>query len=190
MKPLLLTLLSAALCSATWAPAWAAPMSKAEYQAAHEVITQQYKTDQAACSKLAGNAKDVCHQEAKGREKIGQAELEQSHEPSDKHAYAVRLAKADADFAVAKEKCDDLAGNPKDVCRKEATSRHVAAKGDAKVVEKSAEAKSDAREKMSEVRQSTDMDKRDAAYAVAKEKCDALSGDAKTTCLKTAQMNR
>lgn len=189
MKPIFLTLMTTVLWGAS-SVASAALMSKPDYQAAQEVISQQYKADQSNCSSLAGNAKDVCHQEAKGREKIAKAELEQRNLPSDKHAHELRLAKADAAFAVAKEKCDDLAGNPKDVCRKEATSRHVSDKADAKVVEKSAEAKTDAREKITDVRQSADNDKRDAAYAVAKEKCDALAGDAKASCHKAAQMNR
>jgi hypothetical protein len=30
------------------------------------------------------------------------------------------LAKADAAYAIANERCDDLAGNAQDVCRKEA----------------------------------------------------------------------
>jgi hypothetical protein len=70
--------------------------------------------------------------------------------------------------AVAKERCDDSAGNVKDVCVKEAKAAHVSAKADAKAQEKIVDAHKDAA-----------VDKRDAEYAVAKEKCDALSGNTK-----------
>jgi hypothetical protein len=35
------------------------------------------------------------------------------------------MAKVDADYAVAKEKCDDFSGNAKDVCVKEAKAAQV-----------------------------------------------------------------
>jgi hypothetical protein len=86
------------------------------------------------------------------------------------------VAKAESAYAVAKEKCDDLAGNTKDVCVKEAKAVEVKALADAKMGQEIGEAKKDAAQ-----------DKRDADYKVAVEKCDALSGDAKTSCVATAK---
>lgn len=40
----------------------------------------------------------------------------------------MRVAMADANYAVAKEKCDDFAGNVKDVCVKESMAAAVTAK--------------------------------------------------------------
>jgi hypothetical protein len=74
------------------------------------------------------NAKDICMAEAKGREKVAIADLDVTYKPSAKARYEARVARADAQYAVAKEKCDDLAGNAKDVCRKEADSVHTAGK--------------------------------------------------------------
>lgn len=79
-------------------------------------IAAAYKTDKAACDPMKGNAKDICVIEAKGKEKIAKAELEVSYKPTRKSRYEPSIAKAEADYAVAKEKCDDLAGNTKDVC--------------------------------------------------------------------------
>jgi len=193
-----LTALSAAFCLAMSTGALAGAMSKADYQAANTDISAKYKADTAACAAMTGNVKDICVQEAKGREKVAKAQLVANDSPSDKHRYDVRIARADAAYAVAKEKCDDFSGNAKDVCLKEANSAHVAAKADAKLAEKTADANATAREKTgdanaaarektAEARKDAVADKRDADYAVAKEKCDAYAGDVKATCIKDAK---
>ncbi len=156
--------------------AFAATMSKDDYKARKAQISDTYKADQKNCGSLAGNAKDICQEEAKGKEKVAKAEVEYQYsgKPKDNEKYAV--AKADAMYNVAKEKCDDLAGNPKEVCIKEAKAAHVSAKADAKTMKTVATARNDAAD-----------EKRDAQYKVASEKCDALSGEAKTSCIKTAK---
>ena len=193
-----LSVLSAALCFAASSGVMAAALSKADFKAAKGEISAVYKADKAACNALSGNAGDVCKEEAKGKEKVAIAELEMNQEPTEKHQYDLRMTKANAAYAVAKEKCDDFAGNAKDVCQKEAKSALVAAKADAKVAEKTAEASATAnkksadanataRAKTTEVRRDAATDKRNADYAVAKEKCDAMAGDAKAGCIKNAK---
>lgn len=173
-------------------------MSKADYKAAKTDLNAKYKTEKAACASTTGNAKDICVEEAKGREKVSKAQLEQNYRPSEKHRYEVRMATANAVYAVAKEKCDDVTGNAKDICRAEAKGAHVSAKANAKVAEKSADANSTARNKIDAANanaRETKMDarsdattaKRNADYAVAKEKCDALTDGAKTACLQDAK---
>ena len=158
------------------APAIASGMSKAQHKAAEKDITSDYKTLKAGCDPLPGNSKDICEAEAKGKERVALAELEASYKPSDKARREVRLAKANATYAVAKEKCDDLAGNAKDVCTKEAEAAHVAAKADNKAEKKIVAAQKDAAS-----------DKRDADYVVAKEKCDTLAGNPKDVCVSNAK---
>ena len=58
-----------------------------------------------------------------------------SGKPSAKATRKVADARADAAYDVAKEKCDDLKGNDKDVCEKDAKAARVKAKEDAKVAE-------------------------------------------------------
>lgn len=198
MNSYTLTALSAAFCLAISTSAMGGTISKVEYKAAKEDISAKYKADKAACKAMTGNAKDICIEEAKGRETVAKAELEANYSPSSKHRYDVRMAKANAAYAVAKEKCDDFSGNAKDVCRKEAKSAYVAAKADAKVAEKTSDAKATARETTedanatarettTEARKDAATEKRDAAYAVAKEKCEALADDAKVKCIKDAK---
>ncbi len=159
-------------------------MSRDAYKADKDKIEAQYKADKDHCSGMSGNAKDVCQKEAKGKEKVAKAELEANYKNTDKARADVMKAKADAEYDVAKEKCDDLSGNQKDVCVKEAKATYTKMKGDAKVMkvsdktaEKRADAKKDARE-----------DTRDAQYKVAVEKCDAMSGAAKDQCVKQAKV--
>ena len=83
---------------------------------------------------------------------------------------------ADADYDVAKQKCDARNGNDKDVCVKEAKAAQTRAKADAKAQEKTTVARKDAAD-----------DKRDADYKVAMEKCDGFAGDAKASCQKNAK---
>ena len=186
--------ISLALCGS----AMAAGMTKAEYKTTEDSIAASYKKDMATCDSLAANAKDVCQAEAKGREKVAKAELEADYKPGPKAAHDVQIARAEAAYKIAMERCDDAAGNAKDVCVKEAKAAETKAKADAKAQMKASDAKATAndktttantkaRKKANEARKEADADKSDADYAVAKEKCDTLSGDAKDACLDRAK---
>jgi hypothetical protein len=102
------------------------------YVADKERIEREYKADKARCDSFDGNAEDICEAEAKGREEVAKAELEDKYRPSKESRYEVRAARAKADYRVAKERCDDLSGNVKDVCLEEAKAAQAAAIADAK----------------------------------------------------------
>jgi hypothetical protein len=158
--------------------AQAATMSKADYQSTKTRIKAEYTSDKAACASQSGNAKDICIEEGKAKEKVALAELEYGYSGKAADHNKVLVAKAESSYAVAKERCDDLAGNPKDVCVKEAKAAEVKALADAKLGKQIGEARKDAA-----------TDKRDADYKVAIEKCDALAGDAKSSCVASAKMS-
>ena len=170
--------------------AWAGnafALSKEELKVQNDRISADYKIGRDKCASLSSNPKDICQAEAKGAEKVAKAELEAQHKPTPRNAQKALEAKANAAYSVAKEKCDDLAGNPKDVCMKEAKAVQTSAMADApgtKVREvgtqKSAADVNDARKDATE-------DKRDANYKVAREKCDSLAGDAKDGCVNAAK---
>lgn len=168
------SLIVAALLS--FSVAQAATLTKAEYKADKTRISADYKVDKKACDALKANAKDVCVQEAKAKESVARAELEYSYTGKAADQTKVLEAKAKSAYAVAKEKCDDQAGNAKDVCVKEAKAVETKALADAKMGKQIGEAKKEASE-----------DKSDANYKVAVEKCDAMSGDAKTSCVAAAK---
>jgi hypothetical protein len=110
----------------------AASMSHAEYAAKKDQISAEYKAEKAACDKLEGNNKDVCVEKAKGKEKIAKAELEFNYTGKQADSMKIAVAKADADYDVAKEMCDDKKGNDKDLCVKDAKAMHAKAVAEAK----------------------------------------------------------
>lgn len=156
--------------------AQAATMAKADYAAEKTRISAAYKTDKAACASFTANAKDICVEQAQAKEKVARAELEYAYTGKIKDQNKVLVTKAKADYSVAKEKCDDMKGNDKDVCVKEAKAVEVKALADAKMGKQIGEAKTDAA-----------ADKRNAEYKVTVEKCDTLTGDAKASCVTAAK---
>ena len=169
------------------AGAMAQSLSKDDYKAGKDQIAAEYKSAKAGCGSLSGNPNDICVAKAKGQEKVARAELEASYKPSLKARYQARVALADADYAVAKERCDDLAGNPKDVCMTQAKAAKTSAIADAKVQMKTSDANATANAKSSDARKDAAAEKLDAQYKVEKEKCDTFAGVAKDNCLAQAK---
>ena len=192
MSKLLISLLAAAgiaFAGVAGAADNSKTMSRDAYKAQEDRVEAQYKADKERCSSMTGNAKDVCQAEAKGKEKVAKADLEAEYKNTDKARNDARVAKADADYDVAKEKCDDLSGNQKDVCVKQAKAAHTQAKANAKVTKVDQKTSANTAEKRADVRKEARDDTRDAQYKVAVEKCDAMSGAAKDQCVKDAKMH-
>jgi len=186
--------------------AMAQGMTKVQYEIAQTGISAEFKLAKAACDSFSANAKDLCLAEASGKEKVATAELNARFAPSEAAGYKVRLARADAEYALARQKCDDLASHVKDVCVKEAEATAATAKANAKAHMKTALAHDAAFEKTSKAQDVADAksaqaqrkadeisagarmdaarEKSAVAYTVAKEKCDAMAGDAKGNCVK------
>ena len=152
-------------------------MSKADYKAGKSRISADYKADKSACSAQAGNAKDICVQEAKAKEKVARAELEYAYTGKSSDHNKVLVTKAKTAYSVARERCDDHSGNARDVCIKEAQAVETKTLADIRMGKEIGDAKKDAA-----------AEKRDADYKVAVEKCDALAGDAKTSCVAAAKV--
>lgn len=158
--------------------AGAGTFPRAEYDAGKDGIEVTRKAALDACKPMSGNAKDVCQAQAKADASIAKAELEAKYKGTRESAYDARVARAKAHYDVAKEKCDDFAGNQKAVCVKEAKAAETRALADTKADKKVVEARLDAREA-----------KVDAEYKVAVERCDTYSGDAKARCVMDAKQH-
>lgn len=150
--------------------------SKAVLEKARDDVKASYKADKEACNKLAANAKDICIEAAKGHEKVAMAWLDYNNtgKPDDQ----LKLSKAiyESRYDVAKERCDDLAGERKDLCTREAMTARDKAEADAKANKKIAEAQDDA-----------EAARMKADYKLAKERCDSMSGDSKDACIASAK---
>ena len=165
-----------AACALLVTTAHAANIDKASYSAGKTRLSDVYKAEKKACDTMKANAKDVCVEEAKAREKVARAELEFSYTGKPADDMKIRSARADSTYAVAKEKCDDLDGNAKDVCVKEAKAVQTKALAEAKVAKTVGSARTEAAG-----------DVNDANYKVALEKCDAITGNAKDSCVVAAK---
>lgn len=158
------------------ASASAAMGSKTQYDQTRAESKQTYKAAKEQCDSLKDNAEDICEATAKLEQTKRDAVAEAKFKGTFKAAHEARVDIAKAEHELAKEKCDDMNGNAKDVCQKEAKAAYVAAKADADVKLKDRKTWEDAHE-----------DVADAKYDAEKEKCDGLSGDAKDACVAKAK---
>jgi hypothetical protein len=167
-----------AVCVGTlaFASAGQAAGDKSAYESAKASAKSTYEAAKGKCDAMNGNAKDICVAEAKAARTRTDEEAEAAYKNTPKAREHAVHEIAEADYKVAKERCDDKTGNDKDVCVKVAKAAMVKAQADAKASRVSTSAKMDASD-----------DKRKADYKVAAEKCDAMSGDAKDGCVKAAK---
>ena len=150
--------------------------SKATYTGAKDDIRATYKVEKDGCATLSGNAKDICVEQAKAHEKVALAQLEANYSGLPKDALKLQTAMYETRYDVAKEKCDDLAGNAKDVCVTSAKSTRDKAKADVKLKKVvNAAMVDDASTRMK------------ADYKLAREKCDTLAGEPKNICVASAK---
>lgn len=140
-------------------------------------IKSEYKLAMEKCGSLSGNPKDVCKAEAKAAEDKAEAKLAADTHPSAKASRHMQEEYAQADYKVAVEKCDAQTGNAKDVCQKEAKAAKVSALENAKTNKEVTDRKNESADA-----------KNDAAYAVAREKCESYAGAAKDKCMADAKL--
>ncbi|MDQ6880561.1 MAG: hypothetical protein M3150_00465, partial [Pseudomonadota bacterium] len=123
----------ALVAGCTVAAGGAGAMSRNEYRVERDKVQAAYKNAWDSCKALKAHARDVCKAEAKGDDDVAKAALEARLKPTPKHEDKVKTEKAAAAYKLATEKCADLTGNAKDVCRKDAKASYVAAAGEAKL---------------------------------------------------------
>ena len=162
-------------------------LTKDEYKAGKDRISADYKSSKQKCDDLKSNAKDICKAEVKGNEKVARAELESQYKPTPKNMEKVGFARADAAYDIAKEKCDDFAGNAKAICVKDAKAAHVRAKEDAKVAKAVADVNKVKSDKIADASQDANKAKNEADYKAARERCDVLAGAPKDSCVTDAK---
>ncbi|GAB2816883.1 hypothetical protein GCM10027276_17450 [Comamonas piscis] len=119
----------ASLCAAATVMA----MSEEEIRAETNRIAAQYSTAMAHCQTLQGNDKQVCVEDAKGSQRVAQAERDAKLLGDADHNYQVRIARADADYRVAKERCNEMRGDAVGVCKIDAQAAYLKAQQDAQV---------------------------------------------------------
>ena len=186
MKSLLATLLATA-AGATFAAAPTAALNHdpATYRNVSEKATTEYKAATAKCDARSGNDKDVCMAEAKASRARTESDAIAKYNNSEKGRASARAKVAEAEFDVAKAKCDAMSGADKDGCMDNAKSVRTAALADAKA----------GREGSTAVGASgsaglvASTDTKDPVKAAAVAKCDQAAGGSKTGCLVDSKGN-
>lgn len=163
-----------------------APMSREAYRAQQQRIEAEYDATQARCKPLDRVARNVCNEKARGARDIAAAELQMLMKPTADNDEKVRMAKAEAVYAVALETCKSMDGNARDVCRKDAKAVFAGARAEAKlqkdVVAQTLHAEKSIRER------SDVLERQEAAqFAAARERCEALPPEGKENCLADAR---
>jgi hypothetical protein len=169
-------LLSLVCASAALSLAPLAAFANVDKKVEEARIEAAYKASRTGCDVLSGNAKDICVADAKGQRAVAEADLKYRLTNDAADMRKLHLARAEASYEVAIERCDDKGGNEKDICRQQAKAERTAAEAEAKQHKAVNRANTEASEA-----------KKEAYYKAEVEKCDALSGDAKTACVAAAK---
>ena len=175
MKTLIATLLAtAAGASFAAAPTAALNHDPATYRNVTQKALTEYRAAAAKCESMNGNDKEVCMAEAKlARTRTEYEALSQYNNTATGRANA-RTNVANAEFTLAKAKCDAKSGADKDSCMSNAKSVHTAALADAKAGHADSATSSGG---------SGSTGSSTAGAQAAAAKCAQAGGDAKTGCL-------
>ena len=152
----------------------------------HEKAQAAYRLEWKSCRKLQANAKDICKAEAKGHFEVAKAEIDTRYKRSPANEDGVKLARAQAAYRLASEKCKDVTGNARDVCKADARTAWVAARSEARLSRASVDNGINSRRAVNERKEARE-DNADAQYAAAKERCDTLPREAKASCVGDAK---
>jgi hypothetical protein len=132
MSKLLTVLIASAGLSLASLAQGADTMTREAVKAEKDKIDAVYKADKERCDTLSGNPKDICEAQAKAKREIAKADVDARNKNTPEARRDATLKKAEAEYEIAKERCDDLSGNAKDVCVKDAKAAHERAKAAAK----------------------------------------------------------
>jgi len=134
----------AALFSTSFAVAQAADNDA--YKAAKNKAESDYKVAKDNCKSLKGNAEDICKDEAKVAEARAILEATKQHQNTPKDVEKAQRKLADAEYDLAKERCDDMSGSAKSACKSDAKSAHKTALANAGTTSTTAAVAQDTRE--------------------------------------------
>lgn len=125
-----------------------------------------YDAARLRCRELLGNDRDICVQTAKADRTKANGDAKAKFRGTGEAKLEAREDAIDANFKVAKEKCDSLTGSANDVCSAEAKATHAKAEAALEADEKSMQAE----------------------YKVAKAHRATLPHAARRSCLKEAKI--
>jgi hyperosmotically inducible protein len=186
MKTLIATLLAtAAGASFAAAPTAALNHDAASYNLVKQKADAAYQAAAAKCTGTSGNDKNVCMAEAKLARTRAETDALSQYRNSPAGRQRARTDIANAEYDVAKTRCDAKSGADKDDCLNNAKSVHTTALADAKADRPSniASGSSAAGTTGAGAGLVSSTASADPAKAAAVDKCAQAGGDAKTGCV-------
>ena len=130
----------------------------------------------AACKALHGQARLVCHEEEKGRDRVAHAERMLRDTGSAAYAHRLHVVRAQAAFAVSRQRCEAQSGQAQRTCIHEAKAVESQALADTKLRAPASPPAPDAGEAER------------AGQHRALEKCGAMAGEARNHCSTATKM--
>ena len=128
------TALALFACSDTFAT----EMTRSEYKAQEAHVLAKYEADRQKCGAGIGNGVELCVAKARGARKVASAELEAAYKPSLATNYDAALARAQADYAITNEECNDKDAMTRKVCERVAKAALERAEAEAMAAMKTA----------------------------------------------------
>lgn len=108
-------------------------MSPVDYEAMKQSIEVDARTTLTMCRGLQDRAGDICKAEARADERIRKADLEAQYRGTVGAAAEAHLARAKAQYEIAKAKCGDQHGEGKFSCLRSARTGKAKALADARL---------------------------------------------------------
>jgi hypothetical protein len=108
-------------------------MSPVDYGAAKKAIEAEIRVSLSGCRDKEGLDKEVCKAEARADERVRKADLEAQYRGTVAAAADAKLARAKAQYEVAKVKCSDQRSEDKLSCLKSARAEKAKALAEAKL---------------------------------------------------------
>lgn len=177
MKAFTATMLAAAISASFAAQAAETPSDPAAYRNMTQKAAADYKAATSTCSSMSGNARKVCVEEAKVARARAEADAVAQYKNTQGERTKARTALANADYSLAKVKCEALTGAEKGSCTSTAKSVHTAALADARSDRNMAVASTNTSSPV------TSTETRDPSKAAAVDKCAQIAGQPSTGCL-------
>lgn len=178
MKKHSLFFIASLLCMLIAAPAYAQSLTENEYKIQKDNIDEVHDADKERCHTLTGNKKDMCVAQADAKHKIALADLRVAYKGTSEERAKAAKVRANADYDVAKQRCQEHKGDAKDLCMTQAKATHERAKADLKYNKESRKT----HEELNEDRAKTLEEKNDATVDAELKRCDSFAGDARDAC--------
>jgi hypothetical protein len=122
-------------------------LSNTAYDAEKASISTQYSRDLALCKTLSTNARTICISGVEGNKQVTEAKLEERDDPSTRHYWSVRMARAQADYDSRMQECGRLKEPARKQCVTQSKHRLLQAEADIRSSINSAGVKSTSEEK-------------------------------------------